>query len=106
MRKTDKYKCLKKRGRIYELISITTTAIGFSKVVENNKKLSKCLTAIGVVSSTASFVNYLQRLEHYGVDEKPSDSSVFGEMIGNVVVEPILCIWGVAKYLSDNNKRW
>ena len=106
MHKTNKYKRLEKRGRIYELISAITTVIGFTEIADNDKKLSKCLTAIGVVSSTASFVNYLQRLEHYGVDTSPSDSSVFGEMVRNVVVEPLLCTWGVAKFLGDNNKHW
>ena len=105
MPQTSKYKRLKKRGRIYDIVSFASTFIGLDKSVSRNKRLSKCLTVVGTVSSTASFFNYMRQLKHYGMDENPSDARVFGEMVKNVVVGPALCVWGIAKYLSDNNKR-
>ena len=106
MSKISEYNRIQQRGRGYDVVSWTTTFLGFVPYIRKNQQISNLLTATSTVCSIASFINFMRKVGYYGTIDEISDSEIFLDMINNLVLNPIVCSIGIAMNISDNNKKW
>ena len=102
----ERFKRMKKRGKLFDRLGILLTVLGETDRVKENKPMNRICMIGGCGCAIGSFVTHTQLLERYGVTEDVDDIKITAEILVNIVAAPILSTIFLGKSLRESKQQW